>query len=48
VKYAFEMGSGVMILHTKFRKDWFKLSKVDRRDTQAHRHTMEIKPILGK
>jgi hypothetical protein len=39
MKYAVEMGSGAMIIHTKFHKDWFRHSKVDRGDTQTHRHT---------
>jgi hypothetical protein len=30
VKYAVEMGSCAMILHTKFKEGWFKHSKVYR------------------
>jgi hypothetical protein len=42
--YAIEMGSRAMIYsHTKFHKDWFRLSKVDRgRDTQTHREHDEL------
>jgi hypothetical protein len=31
------MGSGAMIIHTKFNKDWFRHSKVYKGDTQTHR-----------
>jgi hypothetical protein len=37
MKYAVEMGSGVMIKYTKFHKYWFRHSKVDR--GRIHRHT---------
>jgi hypothetical protein len=30
MKYAVEVGSGAMIYITKFHKDWFQHSKVDR------------------
>jgi hypothetical protein len=36
MKYAVEIGSRVM--DTKFHKDWFRHSKTDKEDTQAHRH----------
>jgi hypothetical protein len=29
MKYAVGMGSGAMIIHTKFHKDWFRHSKVN-------------------
>jgi hypothetical protein len=39
MKYAVEMGSGVMmyvcIYDTKFHKNWFRHSKVDRGNTQT-------------
>jgi hypothetical protein len=28
IKYAVEMGSGAMILHTRFYGDWFRHSKL--------------------
>jgi hypothetical protein len=39
MKYSVEMGSGAMIyIHcTRFHKDWFSHSKVDRGDSQTHR-----------
>jgi hypothetical protein len=36
MKNAIEIGSGAMNIHTKFHKDWFRCSKVDR---GIHRHT---------
>jgi hypothetical protein len=36
MKYTVEMGSGAMI-YTKFHKDWFRHSKVDRKNTQTLR-----------
>jgi hypothetical protein len=33
MKYAVEMGSGAMIYITKFPKDWFRHSEVDKGDT---------------
>jgi hypothetical protein len=37
MKYAVEMGSGAMIyVHTKFHKDWFMHSEIDKGDTQRH------------
>jgi hypothetical protein len=36
MKYAAEMGSGAMI-YTKFHKCWFRHSKVNRGDSQAHK-----------
>jgi hypothetical protein len=38
MKCAVEMGSGAMIyIPTKFHKDWFNHSKVDKGDTQTYR-----------
>jgi hypothetical protein len=37
MKSAAESGSGDM--HTKFLKDWFRYSEVDKGDAQTHRHT---------
>jgi hypothetical protein len=38
MKYTFELGSGAMIC-TTFHKYWFRHSKLNRGDSQAHRHT---------
>jgi hypothetical protein len=40
MKYAVEMGSGNV--HTKFHKDWFSHSKVDRGGIRRHTDSMEI------
>jgi hypothetical protein len=37
MKYATEMGSDDVRVHTKFHKDWFRNSKVNRGDSQARR-----------
>jgi hypothetical protein len=44
MKYATEMGSGAKIYHehTKFHNDWFRHSKVDRRDSQTHTDSLVI------
>jgi hypothetical protein len=42
MKYAIEMGSGAHDIHTKFRKVWFRHSKVDRRRIYRHTDSMEI------
>jgi hypothetical protein len=39
MKYVAEMGSGAIILHTKFHKDWFRHLKVN---GGVHRHSIEI------
>jgi hypothetical protein len=37
MKYAVEMGAGAKIyIYSKFHKDWFIDSKVNRGDTQTH------------
>jgi hypothetical protein len=50
MKYAVEMGSDVMIyVHTKFHKDWFGNSKVDRRDctdAKIHRQHSDLISLL--
>jgi hypothetical protein len=43
MKYAVGMGSSVMIYITKFRKDWFSHSNVNKGGT--HRHT-DIRLLL--
>jgi hypothetical protein len=44
MKYAAEMGSGV--IHTKFHKDWFRHSKVNRRELLTHRQRGDRVSIL--
>jgi hypothetical protein len=39
MKYAVEMGSVAMILHTKFYKDWFRHSKFN---GEVHRQTDNV------
>jgi hypothetical protein len=40
MKYAVEMGSGVMIyVYAKFHRDWFRHSKINVRDTHTNTHT---------
>jgi hypothetical protein len=34
MKYTTEMGSGVMIYIPKFHEDWFRLSEVNRGDSE--------------
>jgi hypothetical protein len=47
MKYAVEMGSGAMIyVHTRFYKDWFRHSEVDKGDTQTHRQHGDLMSLL--
>jgi hypothetical protein len=46
MKYAAEMGSGTMILHTKFHNNWFRHSKVDKGNSQAYRQHRDIISLL--
>jgi hypothetical protein len=46
MKYAVEMVSDAIIYITKFHKDWFRHSDVNRWDTQTGRRSH--KPTLGK
>jgi hypothetical protein len=45
MKYATEMGSGAMI-HTKFHKDWFRPSEVDRGEHRHRQHNDLISLLL--
>jgi hypothetical protein len=48
MKYAFEMGSGVMIYIPSFIKIWFSHSKFDKGDIQTHRqHGNRISLLQG-
>jgi hypothetical protein len=46
MNYAFEMGSGALILHAKFHKDCFSHLKVIKGDTYTHRQQNYLISLL--